>query len=120
MGFVAEGSAITAGERFLALAVTGQARSEAFPGTPTFAELGVPGIRGVRYSLNVRAGTPKPVFDRLYAAASRALREPGVKAQLAKLRLDVVGDTPQVAATRLTEEAAVYALVAKTAGIAPQ
>jgi tripartite-type tricarboxylate transporter receptor subunit TctC len=120
MGFVAEGSAITAGERFAALAVTGQVRSATFPDAPTFVELGLPGIRGVRYSLNVRARTPKPVFDRLYTAASRALKQPNLRAQLGKLRLDVVGDTPQVAATRLGEEASVFTAVAKTAGIGPQ
>ena len=34
MGFVAEGSAITAGERFVALAVTGQERSATSPRVP--------------------------------------------------------------------------------------
>lgn len=120
MGLVAEGSAISLGERFRALAVTGAKRTAGFPEAPTFAELGYPQIRGVVYSLNVPVGIPKAAHDKLHAAAVQALQQPGVRAQYAKIRLDVVADSPGVAAKRLADEARAFAEVAKAAGIRPE
>ncbi len=120
MGFMSEGSAIGLGERFRALAVTGAARRPSFPAAPTFAELGHPQLRGVAYSLNVAAGTPKAIIDRLNAAATQALAQPGVKAQYAKMRLTIVGDSPEAAAKFLADLAKTYADIARSAGIEAQ
>lgn len=117
MGFMSEGSAAGLGERFRALAVTGAARRPAFKDAPTFVELGHPEIRGVAYSLNVAAGTPKPIIDRLNAAANQALQQPDVKSQYAKMRLDIVGGTPEDAARILAGMAKTYAEIAKSVGI---
>ena len=117
MGFMSEGSAIGLGDRFRALAVTGAARRATYRDAPTFAELGHPEIRGVAYSLNVAAGTPKPIIDRLNAAAGQALQQPDVKVQYAKMRLDVVGGTPDEAARILANMAKTYAEIAKNVGI---
>jgi tripartite-type tricarboxylate transporter receptor subunit TctC len=117
MGFMSEGSAIGLGERFRALAVTGAARRASYRDAPTFAELGHPEIRGVAYSLNVAAGTPRPMIERLNAAAAQALQQPEVKAQYAKMRLDVVGGSPEDAARALAGMARTYAEIAKSVGI---
>ena len=117
MGFMSEGSAIGLGDRFRALAVTGATRRATYRDAPTFAELGHPEIRGVAYSLNVAAGTPKPIVDRLNAAASIALQQPEVRAQYGKMRLDVVGGTPEEAARILATMAKTYAEIAKNVGI---
>lgn len=120
MGFMAEGSAMSIAQRARALAVTGSQRSDNFRDVPTFNELGLPSIRGVSYSLNVRAGTPKAAADKIQAAAIQALRQPEVKAQLAKMGLDAVAQGPEEAARRLADEARVFADVARRAGITPQ
>ena len=120
MGFVAESSAITLGEKFRVLAATGERRSAASRDVPTLAELGHPRIRGVSYSLNVPAGTPKPAFEKLHAAASRALQQQDVKVRLEKLRMEIDGGPTEAAAKRLAEEAAVLAEVAKASGVQPE
>ena len=119
LGFVAEGSAMSMGERARILAVTGYKRSENFRDVPTFVELGLPGIRGVSYSLNMRVGTPKTAIDRIQAAAAQALAQPDVKAQLLKMGLDPVAQPADAAARRLAEEARAFGDVARKAGIQP-
>jgi len=119
MGFIAEGVANSLGERFRVLAVTGDKRAEGFPNAPTFAELGFPQMRGISYSLNVPAALPRPVFDKLYNAASQALQTAEVKKQLTTLRVELTGEPPALAAKNLADEARVYAEVAAKAGIKP-
>lgn len=120
MGFVNEQIATSMGGKFRALAVTGERRLPAFNDAPTFAELGVPQIRGISNSLNVRAGTPKHAIDRLHAAASRALQQPEIKAQFAKIRLEIIADTPEAAARRLAEEAQFFGDIGRKIGIRPE
>ena len=120
MGFVGEGSAIGFGEKFRVLGVTGTNRSPAYPNVPTFRELGHPSIPGLSLSLNVRAGTPKAATDRLAAAAQKALQTPEVKAQFAKLQLEVTGQSADVAAKALADEAKMYSDVAARIGFKPQ
>lgn len=120
MGFVGEGSAIGFGEKFRVLGVTGANRSPAYPNVPTFRELGHPAIPGLSLSLNVRAGTPKAATDRLAAAAQKALQTPEVKAQFAKLQLEVTGQPAEVAVKALLDEAKMYSEVATRIGFKPQ
>lgn len=69
------------------LGITGATRAEAFPDTPTFAELGYPELN-VEYfvSLSAPDGIPTPVRDKVAAALDRALASETVQA-----RLDAVG-----------------------------
>jgi tripartite-type tricarboxylate transporter receptor subunit TctC len=120
MGFIAAVAAKTLGEKYRVLAVTGEQRAADAPGVPTFAELGFPQVRGLSHSMNAPAGIPKVAFDRLYAAASKALKEPEVRTRLTNLQLDIVEQTPDVAAKRLAEEARNLADVARKANIQPQ
>ena len=120
MSFVAQVNVDAMGEKFRVLAVTGDSRLLSFPNVPMFKELGFDKIRGISYSLNVRAGTPKAAIDKLHAATSRALQEPEVRAQLTKLRLEVINEGPEAATRALNEAAKFYGDVALQIGLKPQ
>ena len=121
IAFAAEATALSFGPRARILAVTGTTRSTTFPDAPTFAEVGVPRIRGLSYSLNLPVGVPKTVADKLYAAVERALQQPSLKESFAKLHLEMFSDnTPQANAQRLAESAASLAEVARQIGLQPQ
>jgi tripartite-type tricarboxylate transporter receptor subunit TctC len=70
--------------------------------------------------LNAPIGTPKPVIDKLYAAASSALQQADVRESLIKVQLYVVASHPEASARRLSDEANAMREVAKKAGIQPQ
>src|SRR4051812_37074842 len=60
-----------------ALATTGKARSTVLPDVPTAIEAGVPGYEATIWlGLMAPAGTPKPIIDKLNAAANAAVRRP--------------------------------------------
>jgi tripartite-type tricarboxylate transporter receptor subunit TctC len=71
--------------KLIGIATTGAKRDPAFPNLPTVAEAGVPGFETRLWiGITVRAGTPKPVVDKLAAAAAKAAQDPTVVATLAK------------------------------------
>jgi tripartite-type tricarboxylate transporter receptor subunit TctC len=108
------------GDKTRVLTVTGDVRRPPLLAVPTLTELGFPRIRGASYSLNVRAGTPPSAVDRIYGAASDALRNPEVQAQFAKLRLGIVNSPPAAAAKAQADLAAAFAEVAREIGLKPQ
>jgi tripartite-type tricarboxylate transporter receptor subunit TctC len=62
-----------------ALATTGKARSSVLPDVPTVIEAGVPGYEATIWlGLMAPAGTPKPIIDKLNAAANAAVRRPDI------------------------------------------
>jgi tripartite-type tricarboxylate transporter receptor subunit TctC len=71
--------------QLIGIATTGAKRDPAFPNLPTVAEGGLPGFETRLWiGITVRAGTPKPIIDRLAAAATKAAQDPTVVATLAK------------------------------------
>lgn len=120
MGFLAASAARNFGDKFRVLAVTGEQRMPALRDVPTFAELGFPNLRGLSHSLNAPAGIPKAAFDKLHAAASRALQQPAVRAGFQKLQLEITEQSAEVANRRAAEEARYLADIARKAGIQPQ
>jgi tripartite-type tricarboxylate transporter receptor subunit TctC len=71
--------------KLVGLATTGLRRDPALPDLPTVAEQALPGFETRLWiGLAARAGTPKPVVDKLADAAAKALQDPEVKANLAK------------------------------------
>jgi len=121
MGLVNEAQAVTFGERFRVLGVTGEQRSSAFPNAPTMSELGYPEIRGLVYSFHVAAGTPKAIVEQLYAAFSKALQTKEAKDQLALLKLVPISDnTPDSNVRRLQDEARLLTSIAKAINIQPE
>lgn len=118
LGLIAVGSVSGLGVR--PLAITGQQRNEKFPDVPTFSELGHPEIRGSNISLNVRAGTPRAVTDKLYAAAAWALQQPRVKTAFMKSQHAIDGQPPEAAAKSLAEMAKMFSERAQKLGIQPE
>lgn len=120
LGIVSESAAVSMGDKFRVLAVTGENRSARFPEAPTFAQIGFPQLRGLTFSLNGRAGVPKPIIERLYAASSQALKQPDVRAQIEKLQMEVLSVGPDAAAKRMLEDARLFADIARRIGMEPQ
>ena len=120
MGIGGEGTAMSFGEKFRPLAMTGEKRREKLPEVPTFAEVGFPQITGVSYSLNSPAGVPRATVEKLHGAAARALQQPEIRAQFAKLTLDVTAQPPDAAAKRLAGEARIFSTIAKEIGVEPK
>ena len=97
---------VTAG-KLRALAYASRARSALMPDVPTVAELGVPGYEGILWiGMVAPAGTPKPVIDKLAAAAMRAARAPDVAERLRRDGVDPVGGTAAEFGALITREIA--------------
>jgi len=71
--------------RIRALAISTTERIPALPDVPTFAELGYP-----QYTIStwqgmlVPAGTPRPIIDKIHAAAVKVLNDPTIKQRFAE------------------------------------
>ena len=88
VGNVLECSPYLASGRMRAIAVTSIARSSAVPQVPTVAESGYPGFDATNwFGAMVRAGTPKPIVERLSFEIGRALQLPEVNEALARVGL---------------------------------
>ena len=120
IGFIGESALLNFAEKARAVAVTGQTRLATFPGVPTFAELGQLKTRNNTFSMHSPAGMPKPIVDKLFAAAAQALLLPEVKAQYAKIRLEIVGAAPEAAARSMADTATLFTEIANSVGIKPQ
>ena len=95
VGNVLECSPYLASGRVRAIAVTSLARSPAVPQVPTVAESGYPGFDATNwFGAMVRAGTPKPVVEKLSAEIGRALQLPEVNEALARVGLTAGAMTP--------------------------
>jgi tripartite-type tricarboxylate transporter receptor subunit TctC len=71
--------------QLVGIATTGAKRDPAFANLPTVAEAGLPGFETRLWiGITVRAGTQKPIIDKLAAAATKAAQDPTVVATLAK------------------------------------
>ena len=100
------------------LAVTGERRSPAFPDLPTVAEAGVPGYAAPTWTgVIAPAGTPKPIIDRLNAAANTALQSDAFKSKIAQIGDDVAGGTPDEFAALIASEYKKWGDVIQRAGI---
>jgi tripartite-type tricarboxylate transporter receptor subunit TctC len=120
MGFTSEATAVAMGGKFRALAVTGRSVSPAYPEAPTFTQVGFPQIPGGSTSLNARGGTPNAIVEKLHSAAARALQNPEVQTQFAKLQMEIVNESPSLATKRLADEVTLYTEIAKKIGFQPE
>jgi tripartite-type tricarboxylate transporter receptor subunit TctC len=101
-----------------ALAVTGTKRSPALPDVPTMEEAGYPGFVVTSwYGFMAPAGTPKPVIDKLEAAAAAALKMDGVRKKIEATGQDVQSGDAAFLAALIKEDIARWAKVIKDAGI---
>jgi len=77
-----------------ALAIGSPKRIAILPDVPTTAELGMPKVEADNwYGLVAPAATPKPILDKLYAAATEALHSAEVKDKLSGQGVIAVGNT---------------------------
>jgi tripartite-type tricarboxylate transporter receptor subunit TctC len=99
-----------------ALGVTTKERAPSVPELPTIAET-LPGYETYSWNaLFAPADTPKPIIDRLNAAALAALAEPEVTAKLKELSIKAVGSTPGELAAHVQAELTRWAPIVKASG----
>jgi len=114
LSFVTLGAAMPfmASGKVRAIAVTSARRSSAFPDVPTLAEQGVKGY-DVSGWLGVvgPAGLPPDIVARLNGALARALSNPNLRAQLARLGAEPMPCPPQTLTTLIATDDAKWAKV---------
>ena len=104
--------------RLHALAIASRARSALLPDVPTIAETGVAGYEGILWiGLMAPAGTPKPIIDKLAAAAREAVRSPATAARLEHDGVVIGGSTPEAFAALIAKEIVQWRELAQSARI---
>lgn len=103
--------------RLVALAVSGEERQALLPEVPTVAA-SYPGFRaGTWFGLFAPARTPQSVVDTIALDASRIVRDPVARADLAAQGIEVTGLAAVPFAREVSAEYARYAQIVKTVGI---
>ena len=101
-----------------ALAVTSLKRSPAAPEFPTIAESGYPGFEVVGWNgMFAPAKTPAAIVEALHLEIVKALALSEVRAKLANLGLEGIGNSPDEFAAAIKLEIPKWAKVVKDAGI---
>jgi tripartite-type tricarboxylate transporter receptor subunit TctC len=93
-------------------------RLSALPDLPTVDEQGLKGFECYTWNaILAPAGTPKPIVDKLNAAANKALADPQVIDSLVKAGVDPTpGSTPASTADFVKAELAKWAPIIKASG----
>jgi tripartite-type tricarboxylate transporter receptor subunit TctC len=108
-------------KRVLALATTGLNRSGVTPDIPTLNELGLKGFNVTAWIAMVAPkGTPQAVVDKLNAGINATLKDPEFRAQIIKLGIDPLGDTPDEFGAFLRKELPIWKQRAVDAGLKPE
>lgn len=106
------------GGKVRALALTAAARSPDLPEVPTMREAGIPGVEaGTFTAIMAPAGTPRTIVARLNSAVNQALAAKPARDGFAKQGAEIMGGTPEAAATYIRSEIAKWTKVIRTAGI---
>jgi tripartite-type tricarboxylate transporter receptor subunit TctC len=101
-----------------ALAVMAKERSPALPDVPTMEQAGFKDQEANTFvAALLPAGTPKPIVDMVYGEIIAALKQPDVRARLASVGIDPVGNSSQEFAAQITAEIAKWGKVIKDAKI---
>jgi len=101
--------------------VTSSTRVKAMPDVPTIAEAGLPGFAATGwFSVVARAGTPRPIVDKLNGVLMPYLKRPDVQDRLNALAITPLTSTPDELEKFIPAEIAKWAKVVKDAGIEPQ
>ena len=78
-----------------ALGVTSKTRLSFLPDTPSLAEAGVPGYEAVSWHMLLApAGAPTPIVEKLHDEFGRALADPDLRAQLARMGVSPYDSEP--------------------------
>ena len=101
--------------------VTSADRIKAMPDIPTIAEAGLPGFAATGwFSVVARAGTPRPIIDKLNGVLMPFISRPDVQDRLQALAITPLTSTPDELEKFIPAEIAKWAKVVKDAGIEPQ
>jgi len=101
--------------------VTSSTRIKAMPDIPTIAEAGLPGFAATGwFSVVARAGTPRPIIDKLNGVLMPFISRPDVQDRLQALAITPLTSTPDELEKFIPAEIAKWAKVVKDAGIEPQ
>jgi tripartite-type tricarboxylate transporter receptor subunit TctC len=103
-----------------ALAVTSLRRSSVVPELPTMDESGYPGFEATPWQgLLAPAGTPATIVRKLHLETVRVLALADVRAKLADLGMEVIGNSPDEFAVLIKSEIPKWAKLIKESGIKP-
>ncbi len=109
---------LIAAGKLLALATTTAKRAGALPDVPTMAEAGLPAVNtSLWFGLYVPIGTPRPIVDKLAAAAQKAMHTPSAMAALRKQGDDPMDAGPDEFEAFMKSEIARWTEVAQVAGM---
>jgi tripartite-type tricarboxylate transporter receptor subunit TctC len=104
--------------RLKALASATAKRPQIAPDVPTIAEAGLPGFESsVWFGLMAPAGTPRPIIDKLAAAANKALATDDIAEKLRKSGFEPLGGSPDAFAKFIEGEMAKWSAAAEAAGM---
>jgi tripartite-type tricarboxylate transporter receptor subunit TctC len=99
------------------IAVTNSKRAAAMPDVPTFNET-MPGVEFNNWTaMFTRAGTPRPLIDKLNAEAVRILKMPEVRERFTALGAEPQASTPQELGATMRKDATRWGSVIKATGI---
>jgi tripartite-type tricarboxylate transporter receptor subunit TctC len=99
------------------LAVTTRERIAVMPDLPTLDELGLKGFEATTWhGLVAPAKTSQDILATLNRATVEALHDPGVRAQLGNLGVDIVGSTPEEFAAYIKAEIPKWTAIVKASG----
>jgi tripartite-type tricarboxylate transporter receptor subunit TctC len=100
------------------IGVSGLKRSALLPDAPTVAESGVPGFEvNVWFGMQVPAGTPKPVVEKLNRDIVALLKEPDVVKRFNDQGVEVVASTPEQFSTLVRSEVTKWTQLVREANI---
>jgi tripartite-type tricarboxylate transporter receptor subunit TctC len=101
-----------------AIGVSGLQRSVLLPEVPTVAEAGVPGYEvNVWFGMQLPAGTPQPVVDRLNRDLVAMLKEPDVIERFRGQGVEVVASTPAEFSKLVSSEVTKWTALIREANI---
>jgi tripartite-type tricarboxylate transporter receptor subunit TctC len=104
--------------RLRSLGITGTQRSKSLPDVPTLVESGFPEMTMTTwYGMWAPARTPGDIVARIQSEVANALSHPDVKARLADVSAEGMGESPERFAAFCRSEGERYANIIKAAGI---
>jgi len=117
---IASGTPQIKGGKVRALAVASAKRVAALPDLPTIGESGYPGFELTNWQgLLAPARTPATIVGKLHLETVKALALPDLRAKLADLGLEGIGNSPDEFAAVIKSEIPKWAKVIKESGIRP-
>jgi tripartite-type tricarboxylate transporter receptor subunit TctC len=103
--------------RLRALAVTSTERNAQLPDVPTMAESGLPGVTSVTYySIFGPAHLPADVVHRVNTAVNASLKEPAVRAAIARIGFEPHPESPDGLANLLAKEKKIWEPIVRKTG----